>query len=173
MNKMSLLVSGAIGILVVAGLGIWFATSPANAPTELLTSPAAVTLENTPMPLGTPLSTAPVIETPASFQPQTFTATKAAHFVSSEPANNAVLLTAPQHVKINFNFDLAAPSKITVTRNGADVTAGPTTIGADKLSMNVPINAQQTGNYQVNYTACWPDQSCHNGLFGFSVQLTP
>lgn len=123
----------------------------------------------TPMPE----ATAGVSPGVTIFHPQTFTAIKSAHFVSSEPANNAVLTTAPSNVKVNFNFDLAANSKITVTRGGVDVTAGSTTIATDKLSMSVPVSARQTGNYQVNYTGCWPDQSCHNGSFGFSVQLIP
>jgi hypothetical protein len=53
------------------------------------------------------------------------------------------------------------------------VTAGPTAIAADRLTMSVPVTIDQTGNYQVGYTACWPDQSCHQGSYGFSVQLAP
>lgn len=173
MNKTNLLLIGGGVIALMVGLGIWFATSLAPAPTESLSPSAADELRNPQMPVGTPSLATSTAETSMSFQPQTFTATKAAHFVSSEPANNAILTVAFTSVTINFNFDLAPPSKISVTRDGGDVTAGQTTIAPGKLSMSVPVNADQTGNYQVNYTACWPDKSCHNGSFGFSVQLAP
>lgn len=156
MTKGAPLAVGGVVIALVVGIGIWLATQPAQAPAE---TPTPEKLSSTAQP-----------GTAASFQAQTFSQTKAAHFVSSEPANNALLPAAPTSVKITFNFDLAPPSKISVARDGMDITSGQTTIAADKLSMSVPITAQPSGNYLVTYTACWPDASCHNGSFGFSVQ---
>lgn len=105
------------------------------------------------------------------FVKEEFQNIKSAHYVASDPPNNALLSTAPLQVAIDFNFTLAPPSAIHVTRDGLDVTTGPTTISADKLVLVVPIDASVTGNYGVDYTACWPDGSCHTGSFGFSVQL--
>ncbi len=158
MNK-NLLIGGlVVVVLVAAGLTLW--GRRVNAPVEEdLTAEEYV--------FATPAPAA------VTFQPQTFTQIKGAHFVSSEPANNAVVTTALQTVKINFNFDLAAASAIAVTRNEVDVVQGPATIAADKLSMSVPVSASETGDYLVNYKGCWPDGSCHDGSFGFSVKLTP
>ncbi len=105
------------------------------------------------------------------FAQATFQNIKSAHYVSSDPANNALLASPVQTVSLRFNFDLVAPTKINVTRDGVDVTSGSTQISADKLTLSVPVKADQTGNYKVSYTACWPDKSCHEGSFGFSVKL--
>lgn len=112
----------------------------------------------------------PVIGTaPGGFEQQKFQNIKTPHFVSSEPANNALLQSVPESVVINFNFDLAPPSEIRVIIDGEDVTVGETKISADKLSMSAPIKVASGANYKVQYTACWPDGSCHDGSFGFSV----
>lgn len=95
---------------------------------------------------------------------------KSPHYVSSTPINNAVLSAVPDKVTITFNFDLVSDSKITVTVNGKEVS-GTTTIAQDKLSMSTNLNAAESDNYKVNYTACWPDGSCHEGSFGFVVKL--
>lgn len=102
--------------------------------------------------------------------PQQFENTKSPHYVSSTPANNAVLSAVPDKVTVTFNFDLAASSKITVTVNGKEVS-GTTTISQDKLSMSTNLETTEAGSYKVNYTACWPDGSCHEGSFGFFVKL--
>lgn len=154
---------GGLAIVLIAGIGLWFIPQSAQAPGE-------VGQKNANLPTKVVPSLAPV-ERSSDFQPQSFAQTKAAHFVSSEPTNNAVLTTAPSSVEIRFNFDLAPPSRISVMQASVDVASGQTTIAADKLSMSVPVNAQRTGNYQVTYTACWPDKSCHDGSFGFSVEL--
>ena len=95
---------------------------------------------------------------------------KSPHYVSSTPINNAVLSSVPDKVTITFNFDLVSGSKITVTINGKEVS-GTTTIAQDKLSMSTNLNAAESGSYKVNYTACWPDGSCHEGSFGFLLKL--
>ena len=102
---------------------------------------------------------------------ETFENIKTPHFVSSTPANNAVLTTPPSEVTINFNFDLAAGSVIKITADGNGVTTQQgTKISADKLYMTALINPIQPANYKVEYTACWPDGSCHNGSLGFTVK---
>jgi len=106
-----------------------------------------------------------------AFVQQTFQQTKSPHFVSSQPTNNQLVNSLVEEVKLNFNFDVVEGSKISVTKDGQDVTTGPTTIAGDNLSMTVPVAADETGNYSVTYTACWPDRSCHDGSFGFSVKL--
>lgn len=160
---------GAVVVVLVVGIAVWSAMRPAQAP---VATPTVVPQQES-VPSSVPVSPAPIVVSSPSFQPQQFTQTKTAHFVSSEPVNNAALTAAPISVKISFNFDLVSPSEITVMRDNKDVTSGQTTIAADKLSMGVPITANQTGNYRVTYTACWPDKSCHNGSFGFSVNVTP
>ncbi|MBA3758838.1 copper resistance protein CopC [Candidatus Saccharibacteria bacterium] len=107
----------------------------------------------------------------AEFIPESFQNIKAAHYVSSNPSNNALLNSSVDTVAIKFNFDLAPPSKINVTLNGADVTKSATSISSDKLTLTIPVTANQTGNYKVEYAACWPDGSCHDGSYGFSIKL--
>ena len=169
MNYAAFLGMGAVIVVLVVGMVVWSSMRAMQAPSAI---PTIV-----PQQEGAPVSASVVpsssIASPSSFRPKTFTQTKAAHFVSSEPANNTILTATPASVKINFNFDLAPPSKITVTRDSADVTSGETTISSDKLSLSVPVSANETGNYQVNYTACWQDKSCHDGSFGFAVNVTP
>lgn len=95
---------------------------------------------------------------------------KSAHYVSSNPANNAELDSVPAEVSIKFNFVLAPPSKITISLNQQDVTGGDTKISADKLTLSAPIKSSGAGAYKVEYTACWPDGSCHDGSFGFFIK---
>jgi len=111
-------------------------------------------------------------DTKSRFTQQTFQNIKSAHFVSSEPANNA-LLTAPiSEIKLTFDFDLAsAGSKISVMSGGIEVTTGASQVIGDSLVLSVPVKTDETGNYEVSYSACWFDGSCHDGDFGFSVQL--
>ena len=164
----------AIIVMVVVGAGIWLSVRPAVAPV-VTAQPSVAVLQETPAAGAPqlPIAQEAPDTSPAAFQIQTFTETKSPHFVSARPANNAALTTAPTEVTIMFNFDVVPPSTVRVTLDGADVTAGPAVIAADRLSMSVPVTANQTGNYQVAYTACWPDQSCHNGSYGFSIQLAP
>lgn len=159
MNKSVVIGGMVILAVVIIGLVMWAnrAEAPAVQESDLTDREY----------LETPLVTS------AAFQPAAFTQVKGAHFVSSEPANNEVVTTGSQSVNINFNFDLTAPSAIAVTRDAVDVVRGPATIAPDKLSMSVPVEVTQTGNYVVNYKGCWPDGSCDDGSFGFSVDLNP
>lgn len=103
------------------------------------------------------------------FEPQNFDNIKTPHYVSSSPENNSKVKIGTIDVEINFNFDLASGSTITVTKGDKAVSTGPTTISEDKLRMSLPIDASSEGNYKVEYKACWPDGSCHDGSFGFAA----
>lgn len=96
--------------------------------------------------------------------------TVAAHFTASTPAHGATLTQAPSEIVLNFNFTLHEISTVTVTRNGSPVTTGPLAFGDRKLSLRAPLTGGVgEGLYVVTYKACWPDQSCHDGQFGFIV----
>lgn len=152
----------ALGAIVVAVLAVFLVGAFSLTRRTGQTPPASIETQALPttLPTGSGI-----------FGQESFENIKSAHYVSSEPANNTLFTQAPSQIKVNFNFTLASPSKIQVTREGKDVTEGQTQISADKLSLSVPVNARTTGNYKVTYTGCWPDGSCHNGSFGFSVEL--
>lgn len=95
---------------------------------------------------------------------------KSAHYESNTPAHSSVLAGVPTNVVIDFNFDLAAPSSISITSGGNEYGTGDTTIDDGKLSMRRSVNPQSPdGLYTVNYKACWPDGSCHDGSFQFAI----
>lgn len=94
---------------------------------------------------------------------------KAPHFVDSIPGHGGVYAKPPARVLINFDFDLHPNSLITVTKDGADAIGGPTVVGANKLSISALVKGLGDGTYVVNYSACWPDRSCHQGQFSFTV----
>ncbi len=95
----------------------------------------------------------------------------AAHFVDSTPTHGQEFAQVPNRVLINFNFNLADNSSITVTTGGAPVAAGPATVRGDRrLELTSDLGGVQgDGVYVVNYKACWPDRSCHDGRFAFRV----
>ena len=94
----------------------------------------------------------------------------AAHYVDSYPKHGDVFAQAPQTVQIDFNFTLHETSSITLTRLGAPVEVGVVTFGPRNLSMSVALPAgSEDGVYLVEYRACWPDRSCHDGQFVFTV----
>lgn len=162
MNKAVFGVIAALAVVILVGIGVYLGTRKVSTPkteTQIQTvvTPSPQTLKEDQTPTPSPQGIFENIKTP--------------HFVSSVPANNAVLTKGPSQATINFNFDLAAGSKISVMANGNDITtAQGTKIAADKLSMTALINPVEPAEYKVNYTACWPDGSCHNGSFGFSVK---
>ena len=74
---------------------------------------------------------------------------------------------------VNFNFDLAAPSAIKIEKDGKDYGQGQTLIDENKLTMRRKMDpVSPDGVYTVNYTACWPDKSCHEGNFQFAIDRT-
>jgi methionine-rich copper-binding protein CopC len=96
---------------------------------------------------------------------------KSAHYVGNTPQHAETLNYVPGSVAVNFNFDLAAPSSIAISQNGADYGQGETIIGDDKLVLMRNMNPDAPdGTYTVNYKACWPDGSCHDGSFQFEVK---
>jgi plastocyanin len=92
---------------------------------------------------------------------------RAPHFVSSSPAHKEVVTTTPDKVTIEFNFNLHQKSSITVTHDGKTVSGDTSVI--NKLTLETPLNYDGDGVYEVDYSACWPDGSCHDGQFGFFI----
>lgn len=95
---------------------------------------------------------------------------KSVHFESNTPLHGAILAGAPINIVIDFNFGLAKPSEIKIFNNSKDYGVGETIIDSNKLTMrrNMSPNAPD-GLYKVEYKACWPDGSCHNGYFQFVI----
>ena len=123
----------------------------------------------TPQPNAT---TAPEseIQTPANQASPFTTPRKTPHYENSAPAHAVILPASPYNIVINFNFDLAASSQITITNNGKDYATGATSIDINKLTLRRTMDATAPdGTYTVNYKACWPDGSCHDGFFQFAI----
>jgi plastocyanin/methionine-rich copper-binding protein CopC len=95
---------------------------------------------------------------------------KAPHYESSTPLANSTLPAPPPNVTINFNFDLADSSSIEILKDGTNYAINRTIIDKNKLSMrrNMSPDAPD-GSYLVKYNACWPDGSCHDGQYQFSI----
>ncbi len=98
---------------------------------------------------------------------------KSAHYESNTPAHGSILPAPPVNVVLDFNFDLATVSTISITKDGKEYSTGSTTIDANKLAMRrtMDMNAPD-GLYTVSYNACWPDGSCHDGNFQFAIDQT-
>jgi plastocyanin len=95
---------------------------------------------------------------------------KSAHYESNTPEHGSILAGAPLNIVINFNFDLAAPSSISITKDGKEYGTGELVIDSNKLSMRRSLDSSAPdGKYQVKYNACWPDRSCHDGNFEFAI----
>ena len=102
------------------------------------------------------------------------TPVKSAHFEDSTPRHGQILADAPIAIVINFNFDLSEPSSIKVLdQSGQEYQAGKLTIDQNKLALRQSLQPDlPDGKYQVEYTACWPDQTCHDGQFEFAIDLS-
>jgi len=109
-----------------------------------------------------------------SLNKQTFSIPKkSAHYESNTPAHGATLGGVPINVVIDFNFDLAKPSEIKILNEGKDYGVGETIIDSNKLAMRRKMaNDTPNGLYNVEYKACWPDGSCHEGNFQFVIDRT-
>src|SRR3990167_931351 len=95
---------------------------------------------------------------------------KSAHYESNTPAHGEVLAGVPINVALDFNFDLAKPSETKILKDGADFGIGETIIDSNKLAMRRNVKADAPdGVYTVEYKACWPDKSCHDGNFQFAI----
>lgn len=96
---------------------------------------------------------------------------KSAHYVSNSPEHGSTLTAAPKEAVINFNFDLATNSTISVTSGGKTYSTGNVIFDANKRAMRIAIDPNAPdGLYTVNYNACWPDKSCHDGNFQFAIK---
>jgi len=95
---------------------------------------------------------------------------KSAHYESNTPAHGATLAGVPINVVIDFNFDVAKGSSISIANNGKEYGVGETLIDSNPLAMrrNIDPNAPD-GVYKVSYKACWADGSCHDGDFQFAI----
>lgn len=129
-------------VVVLAGIALLLASCSSNA------GPAAV--KSSPG------------ELPAQF---------AAHYVDSAPIHGQTFALVPDKVLINFDFSLAEPSSISVTKDGKALQIEKSTIsGPNSLHLSSPLPRDAgDGLYVVSYKACWPDKSCHNGQFAFTV----
>lgn len=95
---------------------------------------------------------------------------KSAHYESNTPEHSSILAAVPINVVINFNFDLAKPSEIKIEKDQKDFGVAETEINNNKLSMRREMDpSAPDGIYTVNYNACWPDGSCHDGNFQFAI----
>lgn len=143
MNKTLIL----LGVIILIALGVYFAFGrtnlTANSGTTRVTSAESYVFDN---PIKTP------------------------HYISNIPEHKSVLPAPPINVALEFNFDLSAKSAISVTRDGTEYASGSTSIDKGNLVMRRALQTNlPDGLYTVKYTACWPDNSCHNGQFQFAV----
>jgi plastocyanin len=122
--------------------------------------------DKTSPPASAPTST----ETPATTKNTGIQQIKSLHFETASPDHNEVYAVAPYNVVIDFNFDLADNSKITIEKDGVDYGEGATTIDPKERTLRrlMKQNAPD-GIYTIKYTACWPDRSCHDGLHAFTI----
>jgi plastocyanin len=95
---------------------------------------------------------------------------KSPHYEGNTPAHGDILAGPPINVVIDFNFDLGPGSKIRITNNNDEYGIGATNIDSNKLAMRREmVGSAPNGVYRVDYTACWPDGSCHEGYFEFAI----
>lgn len=156
--KLSYIITGIVVVVLIV-VGVVFVLNRSNEQT--------VEIAATTPPLATIPTQSPQVST------KTFTFNqqkKAAHFETSTPTHQQVLAAVPMNVVIDFNFDLAVPSEISIKNNDKEYGQGETTIDGNKLSLRRAVDpSAPDGIYNVVYKACWPDKSCHDGAFSFAV----
>lgn len=147
--------AGAVAILLVVG-AIWVFGGQKTTPNV------------TPAPPSTSSGTTSG-STSYKFDPQQ----KSLHFVTSTPAHESILAAAPINIVIDFNFDLSPKSVVTATLQGKEYTTGQTTVDSSKLTLRRTFDVTAPdGFYVVKYSACWPDNTCHDGVFQFVIDRT-
>lgn len=111
------------------------------------------------------------VSTPKTANGTSFsTPKKSLHWENNAPEHGAVLAGVPVNVSINFNFDLGLGSEISITKDSQEYGVGESTIDENKLTLRRKMNSDSPdGKYAVHYKACWPDGSCHDGMFEFAV----
>ena len=99
------------------------------------------------------------------------TPVKTPHYVDNVPAHASSIPAVPVNVVINFDFDVIPSSEIVITGpDGQIYSLGDTIIDDNKLGMRVMMDPESPeGLYTVEYSACWPDGSCHDGMFQFVI----
>lgn len=174
MSKLTRATASVAVLLALSGCTLYPAS---NEPTPAANLPAdepTTSVANVPK---VPEPDVVVMPEPTEFS----TPVKSPHFVSSTPAHGAILEEAPTKIVLRFNFDIVPPSEIHVsldaddTPNAAlvDYAVGEPTFAADKLSMTQVLDSDlPPGLYTVDYVACWPDTSCHDGSFQFQYGLS-
>lgn len=96
---------------------------------------------------------------------------KTPHFVDSTPLHGEVYAARPINITINFNFDVVPGSTITVrSEDGREWQTGEIVIEDVQTALKAALKpGMPDGLYAVNYYACWPDGSCHEGVFSFAI----
>ncbi len=175
--KRALFVIGGAIVLIVIGYAV---AKPAETPTNKQANTAATSNANvaavnqntnaTAANTNSAAVTNSAVETGAvSFA----TPTKTPHWQESTPAHGEYWAAPPVNVLVDFDFDLGPGSTISVTKDGVEYTTGPVVIDANKLGLRRALGASMPdGRYDVAYTACWPDGSCHTGRFQFAIDST-
>ena len=152
------IILGVMAILIVAVIIALVTTNKTEAPEVVSNSEQTPTNE-------TNVNTNNKPSSPTFSNPK-----KSAHYETNTPAHGSVLAAAPINVVIDFNFDLAPPSAISIKKDGKEYGLGETTIDTNKISMRRTFDTSAPdGVYRVTYNACWPDKSCHDGYFEFAL----
>lgn len=95
---------------------------------------------------------------------------KTPHYESNTPEHGAVFAGVPLEIVVNFNFDLADRSSISVASEGKEYGVDKTTIDSNRLTLRRMMDSNASdGTYTVRYDACWPDRTCHDGNFQFTI----
>ena len=99
------------------------------------------------------------------------TQNKTPHFLDSTPLHGETYASQPINVTLNFDFDLATESEISVTStNNKEWTVGEVIIEDNKTALKKDLEQNMPdGSYLVLYKACWFDKSCHEGQFSFKI----
>ncbi|MBI2021891.1 copper resistance protein CopC [Candidatus Daviesbacteria bacterium] len=153
MNKIVLLLGGIV-VLVIVGFVGWQSLGQKSAPDT----------QNPPQTFDDRQTT--TVNNNNQFQ----TPKKSAHYESNTPAHGATLAGVPVNIVIDFNFDVAKGSSISITHNGKESGVGQTLVDSNPLAMRRNMDpTAPDGLYSVNYKACWADGSCHDGSFQFAI----
>jgi len=182
MKKLSLLV---VAVLFVSACDFSISTpaltTPVSPSSSTLVPPQDFAAPTSPLfpPPSSPSTTAPaqLIVPPTSSPfpvPLTFSfdkQLKSPHFVDSTPLHEEIYAAQPINITINFNFDVAVGSKISVTStDNKEWTDGNVVIEDNNTVLKFALKSGMLdGLYKVTYYACWPDKSCHDGEFSFAI----
>lgn len=139
-----------IGIIIIAAIGL---VAIKAKPNQRINQPSQSTVATT-----------------ATLIPTFSTPKKSPHFETASPSHGQTLAAAPINIVIDFNFDLHAKSTIKATSGGKQYSTGSTTVDTNKLTLRRAFDASAPdGTYLVEYSACWPDGSCHDGHHEFAI----